>query len=104
MASLRHTTGYTRREEVESKLATLRQTFRSGKTKDLAFRKWQLKQFWWLVEENEDRICEALAKDLNRHEFESYATDILGLKQDILAHIEHLEEWAADEIPEAGFL
>ncbi|EXJ90169.1 aldehyde dehydrogenase (NAD+) [Capronia epimyces CBS 606.96] len=98
------TTRYSSREEVESKLSTLRKTFRSGKTKDLAFRKWQLKQFWWLVTENEDKICQALAKDLNRTEFETYGSDILGLKQDILDHIEHLEEWAADEIPDAGFL
>jgi aldehyde dehydrogenase (NAD+) len=104
MTASTQTTRYTPREEVESKLSTLRKTFQSGKTKSLAFRKWQLKQFWWLVTDNEDKFCQALAKDLNRNEFESYATDILGLKQDILAHIEHLEEWAADEIPDAGFL
>ena len=57
-----------------------------------------------MVTDNEDKICKALAKDLNRHEFESYATDILGLKGDILDHIQHLEEWTADEIPDAGFI
>jgi hypothetical protein len=28
----------------------------------------------------------------------------LGLKQDTLEHIQHLEEWAADEIPNAGII
>ncbi|UPL01259.1 hypothetical protein LCI18_012193 [Fusarium solani-melongenae] len=36
---------------------------------------------------------------------ESLTSDLLGLKTDILEHLEHLEEWAADEpVKSAGFI
>jgi hypothetical protein len=56
-----------------------------------------------MMEENEGKILEALKQDLNHHGFESHATDILGMKTDILEHIKHLEERTADEKPDAGF-
>jgi len=78
-------------------------TFRSGKTKSLKWRKWQLKQLWALVFENEQSIVDALKQDLNRHAYETYAADLLGMKRDILEHFEHLEEWTADKmLTEAG--
>ncbi|KAH0536207.1 hypothetical protein FGG08_006915 [Glutinoglossum americanum] len=95
---------FTTPEQFEDAYTTLFKTFDTGKTKSLAWRKWQLKQCWWMIVENEDRIAKALKADLNRPEFESYAADIRGMKLDILEHIEHFEEWAADEIPDAGFL
>lgn len=58
-----------------------------------------------MIEDNEQMILEALAKDLGRHEMESRAADLLGLKGDILEHIEHVEEWAAVEpVANAGVL
>ena len=57
-----------------------------------------------MVEDHEKEICQALAADLNRHEFESYASDIMGLKTDILEHIERLEQWTQDEKPKAGVI
>ena len=38
------------------------------------------------------------------HDFETYYADIGAVKADILAHLAKVEEWAADEIPDAGFL
>lgn len=103
--TLSQTPRYTSKEEFEATYKILFDTFATGKTKSLAWRKWQLKQFWWMIEENDKAISEALTRDLGRHEFESVASDLLGLRGDVLEHIEHLEEWAADEtIPEAGFL
>lgn len=96
---------YTSPQDFKAIYSTLFETFRSKHTKSLAWRKWQLKQLWWMISDNEDAIVEALASDLNRHRFESYASDLLGLKSDIIEHIEHLEEWAADErVATAGFL
>ena len=57
-----------------------------------------------MVCDNEKAIAAALHTDLNRHEFETYATDIGGVKTDILLHLDNVEKWAADEIPDAGFL
>ena len=95
---------YTAPEQVATAYATLQQTFKAGKTKSIAWRKWQLKQAWWMVADNEEAIARALHSDLNRHDLESYSLDIRGLKSDILDHIKNVEAWAADEIPDAGFL
>ena len=91
--------------EIETAHQTLVKTFKTGKTKSLAWRKWQLKQIWWLMEDNEKAIIDALSADLNRHELETQFADINGVKSDVLLHLSKLERWAADEIPEdAGFL
>ena len=95
---------YTAPEQVATAYSTLQQTFNSGKTKSIAWRKWQLKQVWWMVADNEEAIARALHSDLNRHDLESYSLDIRGVKSDILHHIKNLEAWAADDIPDAGFL
>ena len=95
---------YTTPEELENAYTTLHKTFKTGKTKSLAWRKWQLKQLFWMVADNEEAIARVLKTDLNRHEFESYSVDIEGTKKDILDTLAHVEEWAADEIPDAGFL
>lgn len=95
---------YTTPKQLENAYTTLHRTFKTGKTKSLAWRKWQLKQLFWMVADNEEAIAKALKADLNRHEFESYYADIEGVKKDILHTLVHVEEWAADEIPDAGFL
>jgi aldehyde dehydrogenase (NAD+) len=98
-------TDFTPVEEFEKVYKTLHETFKNGKTKSIKWRKWQLKQIWWMIDENEQKITDALAQDLNRHPFESYISDIYGIKTDILEHIRHVEEWASDEhLPEAGII
>jgi len=57
-----------------------------------------------MIHDNELAIAAALHKDLHRHDFEAYFVDIGGLKRDILEHLAHIGGWAADEIPDAGFL
>ena len=57
-----------------------------------------------MIVDNEDSIVDALKKDLNRHTFETYSADLLGIKRDILEHIRNLEDWAADERPKAGLI
>lgn len=95
---------YTSKTEVDKVHLQLKETFATGLTKDLAWRKWQLKQCWWLIMDNEDRINEALHADLHRHPFES-AFELNGLKTDILEHIKHLEDWTATKpAPGAGFV
>jgi len=37
-------------------------------------------------------------------DFETYSSDLLGMKLDILEHIQHLEKWSAGTTPDAGFL
>ena len=95
---------FTTPEEVQAAHKTLQKTFKSGLTKSIAWRKWQLKQMWWMVCDNEKAIAASLHTDLNRHDFETYSTDIGAVKNDILFHLHNVEKWAADEIPDAGFV
>src|ERR1700709_767859 len=96
--------GYTTIVEFEEDYSILFKTFASGKTKDLKWRKWQLKQCWWMVEDNEDAIIAAIHKDLHRPAYETYAVDLLAAKRDILDHIKNLEKWTADTPINAGLI
>lgn len=89
--------GYESAEEIQTFHSTLVSTFRTGKTKDIAWRKWQLKQLWWLLEDNEQAIVDAVKDDLNRSDFETYLTDLAGIRKDILYHLENIDAWTADE-------
>ncbi|KAK4696481.1 hypothetical protein P7C71_g1447, partial [Lecanoromycetidae sp. Uapishka_2] len=95
---------YTTPEQLDVAYSTLQETFKSNKTKSLAWRKWQLKQLWWMMCDNEEAVVKALHADLNRHDFESYYADVAAVKRDILFHVKNVEKWAADEVPDAGFL
>ncbi|KAH8731066.1 aldehyde dehydrogenase 3I1 [Phaeosphaeriaceae sp. PMI808] len=94
---------YTSQAEFDSTLATLRSTFRSGRTKDIRYRKWQLKQLYWLVADNIPLFLDSLKADLNRPEFEA-RYPIKGLLGDIEDHINKVESWAKDEVPDSGFV
>lgn len=89
--------GYESVEEIQTFHSTLVSTFQTGKAKDIAWREWQLKQLWWLVEENEQAILDAIKGDLNRPGFETYLTDLAGIRKDILYHLENIDIWTADE-------
>lgn len=94
--------GYTSPAELKVAYETLHATFASGKTKNLAWRKWQLKQIWWLVVENEVAIHQALKADLHREEFESIVSEMTSMKKCIVEHINKLEKWAKDIIPDVS--
>ncbi|KAK1145224.1 hypothetical protein N8T08_004377 [Aspergillus melleus] len=97
-------TAYTPDSQVETAYQTLRDTFRSGRTREIAWRKWQLKQLWWLVEENEQRILNALHQDLHRHTFESVFSELRGIRKDILDHVQNIDRWTADQVPDSGLV
>ena len=51
--------------------AELQATFKTGKTRPIAFRREQLAQLCHLLKDNESRFREALKEDLGRPEIES---------------------------------
>ncbi|ARV60261.1 aldehyde dehydrogenase family protein [Nostocales cyanobacterium HT-58-2] len=69
-----------------------RDFFKTGKTKDVNFRLEQLKILKQAVSENKEAIIQALKADLNKPEFESYATEI-GTLQEIDYAIKHIKTW-----------
>lgn len=52
-----------------------------------------------MIEENRERLCEALYQDLHRHKQESVLADIAMLQNDILHILQNLEKWTKEEIP-----
>jgi acyl-CoA reductase-like NAD-dependent aldehyde dehydrogenase len=69
-----------------------RQFFATGKTKDVAFRLEQLKRLKQAILDNQAAILEAVNADLNKPEFEAYATEI-GVVREIDYAIKHLKSW-----------
>lgn len=91
---------YTTDEEVEDAYTTLRATFNTGRTKSIPWRKWQLKQLWWLVTDNKDRLLDALHEDLNKHSYEAIVTEYAVALTEILDHLEHIDDWTSPKRPE----
>jgi acyl-CoA reductase-like NAD-dependent aldehyde dehydrogenase len=69
-----------------------RQFFATGRTKDVAFRLEQLKRLKQAILDNQTAILEAVNADLNKPEFEAYATEI-GVVREIDYAIKHLKSW-----------
>lgn len=74
-----------------------RDFFKTGKTKDVAFRIEQLKTLKQAVIEHQPAILEALKADLNKPEFEAYATEIVVLKEIDYA-IKHIKSWTSSTL------
>jgi len=68
--------------------------FQSGATRSIQFRMKQLKKLRDVVIQNESLIFEALKKDLHKSEFESYATEIGFVLEELSYQVKHLKKWA----------
>ncbi len=62
--------------DIAATVARLRNTFATGRTRDIEWRKRQLLQLRKLMDENEAALAAALADDLDRNPFEAYIGDI----------------------------
>ena len=65
-----------RSTDIPATVARLRQTFASGRTRSIEWRKQQLLALQALMEENEDAIGKALAEDLDRNAAEAFIADV----------------------------
>ncbi|XAR57948.1 Aldehyde dehydrogenase (NAD(+)) [Bertholletia excelsa] len=61
---------------LEQSLTELRQTFTSGRTRDVAWRKAQLRAILKLIDDNEAKINLALHQDLGKHPVEIYRDEV----------------------------
>ncbi|MFI1954160.1 aldehyde dehydrogenase family protein [Streptomyces xinghaiensis] len=98
-------TGFTA-EHAAALTGRLRATFRSGRTKPLAWRKQQLTRLRALLTENGDAIAAALHTDLRKSRAESDSMEIASTVTEIDHYLEHLEEWLHPRpagVPEAAF-
>jgi acyl-CoA reductase-like NAD-dependent aldehyde dehydrogenase len=59
-----------------------------GKPRDIKFRKAQLQRLFELVSENEERLLEAMAKDMNKPRMEAVGGDIAPVLDECIYFIE----------------
>ena len=67
--------------------------FRTGKTKDIAFRKAQLKRLLALIKANDAQIVKALHDDMRKPPLEAYAGEIAVVKNETRQAIRHVMRW-----------
>ncbi|HWU23036.1 MAG TPA: aldehyde dehydrogenase family protein [Nocardioides sp.] len=72
----------------------LRETFDTGRTRDLDWRRAQLTALASMLRENEDRILEALATDLGKPRFEAWAGDVASSATEADHLRKNLGRWA----------
>ncbi|MGN7401056.1 aldehyde dehydrogenase [Cytobacillus praedii] len=71
-----------------------REFFLQGKTKDLSSRIESLKLLQSIIRTNEKELMNALKKDLNKSEFDTYLTEIGIVLEEIKFTLKHLRRWA----------
>ena len=67
--------------------------FTSGKTRGLSYRKEALKKLRSAILMHEEELYEALHKDLHKSPFESYATEIGFVLDELRFHLKKLHKW-----------
>jgi aldehyde dehydrogenase (NAD+) len=83
--------------EAERLNASLRGTFRAGRTRDRAWREGQLRAMAKMLSEHEEDFLDALRADLRKPTFEAYAAEIRFMAMDIEHLLEHLADWMEPE-------
>lgn len=81
-------------KEIQLCLTEMRTFFQQGTTRDISWRKKQLKGLRASIAEHEKAILKALYDDLGKSEFEGYATEIGVVYSEIDQHLKHLESWS----------
>ncbi len=79
--------------DVAATVARLRQTFATGRTRSIEWRKQQLLQLAKLMEENEGAIAQALAEDLDRNPAEAFIADIATTVAEAKYAAKRLRRW-----------
>jgi aldehyde dehydrogenase (NAD+) len=80
--------------DVAKTVARLRQTFATGKTRSLPWRKEQLRALQRLMVENETKIADALEKDLGRSPFEAWLADVASTSGEAAYAAKSVSKWA----------
>ncbi|KAJ2960177.1 hypothetical protein NQZ79_g4409 [Umbelopsis isabellina] len=91
-------------EDIAPTVQALRNTFSTGVTKSLDFRKKQLQQLANLLIENTDAVVESLYKDLRKPKIETVIGEISSVVDECQFMIKNLNKFAKPERPAKRFL
>jgi aldehyde dehydrogenase (NAD+) len=81
------------RSDIPKIVAGLRQTFATGKTRSVEWRRAQLLALEKMIAENEPAIADALAKDLDRSPFEAWLADAATTAGEARYAAKHVKKW-----------
>src|SRR5579875_3035192 len=79
--------------DVAKTVARLRQTFATGRTRDLQWRKQQLNALKRLMVDNETKVADALEKDLGRSPFEAWLADVASTSGEAAYAAKNVGKW-----------
>lgn len=88
-----------KRRDAEETVRIARNAFATGRTKDVEFRRKQLKNLMRMLEENEKRFVEALAFDVGKHKQEAVAYEVDYTINDVRGMLHRLDEYARPGTP-----
>jgi aldehyde dehydrogenase (NAD+) len=89
---------YSSTAEIDASIARVRGTFESGVTRDLAWRKRQLRAIRKMMGEHEEDVVAALAEDLGRPRSEALAGDYMATIAESDEALAHLDEWSEPQV------
>ena len=98
--------------DVAKTVARLRQTFATGRTRNVEWRKEQLNALKRLMVENETKVADALDKDLGRSPFEAWLADVASTVGEAAYAAKNVGKWAKrrhrrlemSQLPGRGFV
>lgn len=79
--------------QFKSVINSSKRAFESGLTKDISFRKDQLKKLYKLLTENEQDFVKALHSDLKKSRFETMMTEVDFVLNDIRSSLSNIDSW-----------
>lgn len=88
----------------EAVLQRAHKAFNSGITRSVGFRETQLRALLRMYEDNEEKMVQALAKDLKKPRQEALLCEVDTIKSECRLLLKNLEKWAAPEEPAKTFV
>ncbi|UJR14886.1 hypothetical protein I4U23_001870 [Adineta vaga] len=82
---------------IEGIFKDLRDSFKSGKTKSVAWRKKQLEQLYKMCDEQKEFFASAAHTDFSRPSTETYLFDCGVIRNECNHILNHIDEWVKDE-------
>jgi beta-apo-4'-carotenal oxygenase len=91
-------------DSIPETCSAVRAGFRSLKTKDLDYRKVQLRKLYWGIKDHGAQLEEALMRDLRKSAYESRFTEIDWTANDCMFMLDNLDAFAKDEVAPVPFV
>ena len=91
-------------KEIHELVLAQRRYFNTGETLKVSFRIKQLKALKAALISHEDAICDALNKDLGRHQVEAYICDVGSVILEANEAIHKLKKWSRTEVHFSGLV